>query len=130
MKIPDKTEPTAEDLSVEQQIKKFRKELNSGTVSLMLLVIMAKSKEPLYGYQIAKQLETSSSEKQGSLYPVLRNLSAKGLLNSNVVPSESGPPRRYFSISPLGKKVLEQWLPIWKQTQSFVNQVIGDYDAK
>lgn len=96
----------------------------------MLLVIMAKATEPMYGYQIAKHLETSSSEKQGSLYPVLRNMSAKGLLESYVEPSESGPPRRYFRISMLGKKVLDEWLPIWKQTQSFVNQVIGDYDAK
>lgn len=36
--------------------KKFQKELSAGTVSLALLAIVAQSVEPLYGYQIAKQL--------------------------------------------------------------------------
>lgn len=125
----DKTIPTDQasaDQLIAQQVKKFRKELNSGTVALMLLSIVAKAKEPLYGYQIAKQLESAGSEKQGALYPVLRTMSAKGLLESYVEPSESGPPRRYFKISTLGQAVLVEWLDIWKKTQSFVNGVIGD----
>lgn len=132
---PQHIEPLSTNEGVLVQVKKFRKELNSGTVSLMLLTILANAKEPLYGYQIAKQLESlgpdkQKSEKQGSLYPVLRNMNAKGLLDSHVEPSESGPPRRYFTISPFGNKVLNEWLTIWKQTESFVNQVIGNNHAK
>lgn len=112
--------------AVEQQVKKFRKELSSGTVALMLLSILSKAKTPLYGYQITKLFEQSSSEKQGALYPVLRNLSAKGLLESEVVPSENGPPRKYFTISTLGRTVLNEWLEIWHQTHAFVNQTIAD----
>lgn len=118
--------PLPFDEAVAVQIKKFKKELNSGTVSLMLLAIMNKAEQPLYGYQIAKQLERDGSEKQGSLYPVLRNMNTKGLLDSHVEPSESGPPRRYFQISPLGKLVFKEWLIIWNQTQDFVNHVIGE----
>ncbi len=123
--IPDNT-PSVKTEAIEQQVKKFKKELSSGTVALMLLSLLAKAKEPLYGYQIAKLLVHSGTEKQGSIYPVLRNMSAKGLLNSHVVPSESGPPRKYFHISELGKAVLVQWLDIWNQTQGFVNQTIDD----
>lgn len=111
---------------VELQVKKFRKELNSGTVALLLLSILANAKTPLYGYQITKLLERSNAQKQGALYPVLRNLSAKGLLKSEVVPSENGPPRKYFTISALGRAVLKEWLEIWKQTNMFVNQTITD----
>ncbi|MDG2089883.1 MAG: PadR family transcriptional regulator [Gammaproteobacteria bacterium] len=111
---------------VTQQVKKFRKELSSGTMALVLLSTLAKAKEPLYGYQIAKLLSHTGSEKQGALYPVLRNLSTKGLLESKVEPSESGPPRKYFIISKLGRKVLTEWLQIWEQTQSFVNEVTSD----
>ena len=110
------------------QVKKFRKELNSGTVALMVLAIVSRAEEPLYGYQIAKQLERNGPEKQGALYPVLRNMSAKGLLESYTQPSESGPPRRYFQITNLGKNVLDEWLDIWQQTQAFVNQVTGDHN--
>ncbi len=111
----------------------------------MLLSILADADQAMYGYQIAKRLEhlsaelksqvddsttLHSGEKQGSLYPVLRNLNTKGLLESHVEPSESGPPRRYFKISKLGEKVLQQWLLSWQQTKALVNYVIGDHDAK
>ncbi|MFA9454066.1 MAG: PadR family transcriptional regulator, partial [Candidatus Aminicenantaceae bacterium] len=35
--------------------KKFQKELNSGTAALVLLSLMDRSAEPMYGYQIAKR---------------------------------------------------------------------------
>lgn len=119
------SDPETEE-TVAQLVKKFRKELNAGTGALVVLAVMAQASEPLYGYQIAKQLEDSGFEKQGSLYPVLRNLDAKGLLLSHVEPSDSGPPRRYFQLSPLGAQVLREWLVIWRQTESFVRSTIGD----
>lgn len=119
------SDPETEE-TVAQLVKKFRKELNAGTGALVVLAVMAQASEPLYGYQIAKQLEDSGFEKQGSLYPVLRNLDAKGLLLSHVEPSDSGPPRRYFQLSPLGAQVLREWLLIWRQTESFVRSTIGD----
>ena len=39
------------------QLKKFQKELSSGTVSLVLLAVLRQSRQPMYGYQIAKRLE-------------------------------------------------------------------------
>ncbi len=110
---------------LEQQAKKFQKELNSGTVALMLLAVIGRSATPIYGYEIAKALQQDSDGKQGAIYPVLRNLHAKGLLECEVRLSESGPPRKYFSISPLGQKVLEQWLITWRATQAQVNNILG-----
>lgn len=110
---------------LEQQAKKFQKELNSGTVALMLLAVIGRSATPMYGYEIAKALQQDSDGKQGAIYPVLRNLHAKGLLECEVRLSESGPPRKYFSISPLGQKVLEQWLITWRATQAQVNNILG-----
>lgn len=110
---------------LERQAKKFQKELNSGTVALMLLAVIGRSAAPMYGYEIAKALQQDSDGKQGAIYPVLRNLHAKGLLECEVRLSESGPPRKYFSISPLGQKVLEQWLITWRATQAQVNNILG-----
>ena len=107
------------------QTKKFQKELNSGTSSLVLLSVLGRSKEPMYGYQIAKMLEESGPEilmmKQGTLYPVLRSLEDNGLLESKVEPSVSGPPRRYYKITEDGRAALAEWLEIWKQTKKFVD---------
>jgi len=106
-------------------IKKFQKELNAGTSSLVLLSILSRSSTPMYGYQIAKLLEESGPEipmmKQGSLYPVLRALEENNLLNSTIEPSVSGPPRRYYTITDDGRATLDEWLLIWKQTKMFVD---------
>lgn len=109
----------------ESIVRKFQKELNSGTVSLVLLAILDQSSEALYGYQIAKRLEGASADsvpvKQGTLYPVLRQLEAQGLLGSTVEPSVAGPPRRYYTITPTGREVLEQWKQTWSRTRDFVD---------
>jgi len=106
------------------QVRKFRRELNSGIVSLVLLATLADAGEPRYGYEIAKRLERDPADgpllKQGTLYPVLRSLSAAGLLDSYVEPSVSGPPRRYYRITDDGRAVLEEWKRVWRQTRSFV----------
>ncbi|WNC67344.1 PadR family transcriptional regulator [Thalassotalea nanhaiensis] len=109
-----------------QHVKKFQKELNTGTVALVLLSILKRAKKPLYGYEISKLLDNTHGEKQSAIYPVLRSLSEKGLLNSKVKPSDSGPPRKYFTISTLGKAVLKEWVAIWKEKQSLVDQILGE----
>ncbi len=112
-------------------VRKFAKELNSGTVSLVLLTILARSDEPMYGYEIAKRLEQGSQEKlpvkRGTLYPVLRSMEEKGLLQSRVEPSVSGPPRKYYSITEEGREVLAEWKNMWQQTLNFVDATLkGD----
>ena len=116
-----------DDIQLAQQ-RKFQKELNAGIVSLVLLSILADAREPLYGYQIAKQLERDGAGtaimKQGTLYPVLRSLSAGGFLESEVEPSVSGPPRRYYRITDAGREVLAQWKSAWVSTRDFVDSIL------
>ena len=82
----------------------------------------------MYGYQIAKLLEDNSQNKpmmkQGALYPVLRSLEKNGLLASQVEPSVSGPPRRYYTITHTGRKTLVTWVEIWGQTKTFVDDIL------
>jgi PadR family transcriptional regulator PadR len=110
--------------------KKFQKELNSGTAALVLLSILARAKEPLYGYRIAKLMERDDEStpmmKQGALYPVLRSLEGLGLLESYVDPSVTGPPRRYYKINGAGRETLARWMKIWEQTKDFVDGFIKD----
>ena len=114
-----------------EDVKKFQKELNSGTVALVLLGILGKASEPMYGYRIARYIEENVKGmpimKQGALYPVLRSLESSGLLESEVEPSVSGPPRRYYRITESGRKNLEKWREIWEQTRTLVDSVLqGD----
>jgi PadR family transcriptional regulator PadR len=109
------------------QLKKFQKELSSGTVALVMLAVLGQAGEPMYGYQIAKRLENGGgllSGKQSALYPVLRNLDAAGLLASEVEPSVAGPPRRYYRITDHGRATLRAWMESWTETRDFVDHVL------
>ena len=110
------------------QARKFQRELSAGLTALVLLSVLAEADADLYGYEIAKRLSADSLPaapfKQGALYPVLRNMSAAGLLASRVVPSYSGPPRRYYRITPLGREVLAAWRDTWLSTRAFVDTVV------
>ena len=115
----------------DSQAKKFQKELNVGLVALILLAVLDRSSQPLYGYEIAKRLQQANAGeslfKEGTVYPVLRALSAGGFLTSRVEPSSAGPPRRYYRITREGRALLVQWSGIWTQTRDFVDRVLrGD----
>lgn len=113
----------------DESSKKFQKELNSGIVGLILLAIIEQSAEPLYGYQIVKNLEQYAENlpmmKQGALYPVLRSMETSGFLVSRVEPSVSGPPRKYYEITSSGRRELENWKKIWTDTSRIVNSVLS-----
>jgi PadR family transcriptional regulator, regulatory protein PadR len=106
--------------------RKFQKDLNGGLVGLVLLAVLDQSGEDLYGYEIAKRLASAVEGepvfKEGTVYPVLRALSAGNLLTSRIVPSYSGPPRRYYRITEEGRAVLKQWTAIWSDTRDFVDR--------
>ena len=117
---------------LDSHLRKFQKELSTGTVSLALLAVLGAAREPMYGYQIAKRLEREGegvlSGKQSALYPVLRNLGAAGLLDSHVEPSVTGPPRRYYRITDSGRAVLREWAQAWRATRDSVDSVLQGLD--
>jgi PadR family transcriptional regulator PadR len=122
------TEELAALTSTNEELKKFQKELNAGTTALVLLGVLGQASKPMYGYQIAKLIEANVKGipimKQGALYPVLRSLESSGLLESEVEPSVSGPPRRYYRITETGRETLEMWHAIWDQTKALVDNVM------
>jgi len=109
--------------------RKFQKDLNGGLVGLVLLAVLDQTTEALYGYEIAKRLASANDGtsifREGTIYPVLRALSAAGLLTSRIVPSYSGPPRRYYRITDQGRAVFAEWKTIWAGTRNFVDHFIA-----
>jgi PadR family transcriptional regulator PadR len=108
--------------------RKFQKDLNAGLVALVLLAVLDTADEDLYGYDLVKRLQRANEGellfKEGTVYPVLRSLSASSLLASRIVPSYSGPPRRYYRITDEGRAVLTSWRAIWRDTREFVDRFV------
>jgi PadR family transcriptional regulator PadR len=115
-------------MPAEHSHKKFQKELNAGAVSLVLLAILQKQREPMYGYEIARQLESLAEGDlpmhQGAIYPALRSLERQGLLRSRMLPSDTGPPRKYYQLTAAGKSALADWKPVWQRTKQFVDLLL------
>lgn len=103
--------------------RKLRKELNAGTVALILLAMIEAAGEPLYGYEIARRFEgdDGGDTRLGALYPVLRSLEAQGILESEMRPSDSGPARKYYAMTAEGRQALEAWKEIWAETRDRVD---------
>ena len=108
--------------------RKFQRDLNAGLVALVLLGVLAETGEDLYGYDIAKRLQRAREGdplfKEGTIYPVLRSLAASGWLSSRIVPSYSGPPRRYYRITDEGRAVLAARRAAWRETRDFVDAIV------
>jgi PadR family transcriptional regulator PadR len=108
--------------------KKFHRELNAGIAALVLLNTLNKAEKSMYGYQIATFVgEDKQGEpviKQGALYPVLHSLEDNQLLKSEVEPSVTGPPRRYYTITSAGREALERWIKTWQRTRNYVDSML------
>ena len=124
-------------IDTESANRKFEKELKSGTAALLLLGVISAAGRPMYGYQITKEIEAAVVRpgdrrlfRQGSLYPVLRSMEKSGILSSEIEPSVSGPPRRYYSITEEGGMILEDWQATWKNTRDLVDEILNLRDTE
>lgn len=109
------------------EIKEFKRELLSIAYTLLTLLIIKNYPRPIYGYKII-QLVNSLSDgrivfKEGTLYPVLKKLSKLKLLNSFWGLAGEGPPRKYYTITELGEKYLENLLLMWDEMVQTINMV-------
>ncbi|QHV99601.1 MULTISPECIES: PadR family transcriptional regulator [Spirosoma] len=62
---------------------------------------------------------------EGTLYPLLTRLKNAGLLDYKWVESTSGPPRKYYILTDLGRNSLESLNETWQELAESVNSIIG-----
>ena len=106
---------------------RFDRELLKGnTVTLVLSVL---EERPMYGYQLVKEIERRSEGifkfPHGTLYPLLYNLERKGLIKGEWR-VEGRRNRKYYSLTPKGRKVLERSRKEWKVFVKGMKLVLGE----
>lgn len=98
-----------------------------GVLDLAVLALLAESGED-YGYTLLQRLSEAGlpDMKAGTLYPLLNRLSSEGLVHTEWRAGESGPGRKFFSLTDQGKAVLSEQGPKWtafaKNTISLVER--------
>jgi PadR family transcriptional regulator PadR len=83
-------------------------QLRKGILELAIMGVLYHERH--YGYSLIRVLtETASiSLKEGTIYPILARLDRDGLVRSEWVESDQGPPRKYYALTPLGRKNFDE----------------------
>ena len=77
-----------------------------GVLELCVMALL-KNKD-CYGYEISESLGSQIDIADGTVYPILRKLKAEGLLTTYLQEESGGPPRKYYSLTDLGRETFEK----------------------
>ena len=87
-----------------------------GSVGLLLLNLLTRGE--MYGYEILREASRRSADtfefKEGTLYPALHQLEKKGQIKSEWRTAENGRERKYYSLTPQGKKGVAAYEKQWQ----------------
>jgi len=89
--------------------------LIKGTVDVMILKSL--SWGPLHGYAISRWIAATTEDvfelQEGALYPALRRLEAKGLLESSWAVTDTGREARVYTLTQDGRRQLRAEMRTW-----------------
>jgi len=108
-----------------------RRKLIKGSIDSLLLCLI--SQQPMYGYQINKELERRSQGyfkfKEGTLYPALHRLEKAGLILGKWQSLPGERHRRYYYITNKGNRVLVAKMDQWRDFLAAMNLIIQPVSA-
>ena len=70
---------------------------------LELCVLAMLHQRDRYGYELSEQLSKTIDIADGTVYPIMRKLKADGLVTTYLSEESGGPPRKYYSLTDLGR---------------------------
>ncbi len=96
-----------------------------GLLSLLLLGLLAE--RPDYGYSLVERLRDGGLDDvaEGTVYPALARLERHGWVTPYHVPSERGPSRKYYRVSPAGHDELAARLAGWRHLTQVIDLLTG-----
>src|SRR5688572_8234428 len=102
---------------------KLELELRRGVV---VLATLSQLRAPRYGYELRQALADKGMPiEEGTLYPLLRRLETQGLLKSEWQ-TESGSPRRYYSLNADGRKLLKKLAASWQGMNDAMDRLLKE----
>src|SRR5258705_9749260 len=98
-------------------------QMRKGVLEFCILSIL--SHQEVYPSDIISRLKDAKLiVVEGTLYPLLTRLKNAGLLSYRWVESNAGPPRKYYSLTPLGEKFLDELRTTWNELVTAVSQTM------
>lgn len=99
-------------------------QMRRGTLEYCVLALL-RDKER-YGFDLVRALSAGDGmvTSEGTIYPLLTRLRRDGLLESTWEESPSGPPRRYYRLTPRGHRALAEFTDEWQRFRDAVDRFI------
>ena len=111
---------------MEQKRYRPRLEILQGTLDMLILQVTALT--PLHGYAIAQRLQQISQDilqvQQGSLYPALHRLEARGWLKAEWKTTETGRDAKFYGLTRAGRRQLDTERANWARMAQAVALVL------
>jgi PadR family transcriptional regulator, regulatory protein PadR len=105
----------------------FSRELKKGSTEMLVLSLL--EHRPRHGYEIGKQIEATSGGRLrfriGSLYPILCRLEDRGLISGRWIERDGERRRRYYRLTPAGRKALAAERALWRQFVATIDAITG-----
>jgi transcriptional regulator len=102
-------------------------DIQKGSAEMILLALLEARQR--HGYQLAKLIESQSENRLqfhvASLYPMLYRLERKGLVEGRWVEKAGERRRRYYRLTPAGRKTLAEQRRSWREFVSALNRLTG-----
>ena len=93
---------------------------------LELCVLSLLQKHDRYGYEISETLAGHIDIADRTVYPILRKLKADGLLTTYLQEESGGPPRKYYTLTALGRETYQAARAVYLRFARSVKQLLED----
>lgn len=101
-------------------------DLVQGTLDLLILKMLAL--ESLNGWAVSQRLKQVSGDvlqvSDGSLYPALHKLEQEGWVSAEWKPSENNRRAKYYSLTGLGRRKLDQESADWARLSAAISRIV------
>jgi PadR family transcriptional regulator PadR len=101
-------------------------QLRRGVLEYCVLSLLAD--EQLYGFDLVRRLGAVDGlvTSEGTIYPLLSRLRREGWVATTWVESETGPPRRYYALTPAGRGALSGFVQEWRRFRDAVDHLLAE----
>jgi PadR family transcriptional regulator PadR len=99
-------------------------QLRRGVLEFCVLALLRD--EERYGFEIVRALSQADGlvTTEGTLYPLLGRLRKEGVVETTWRESSSGPPRRYYRLTPAGRSLLTAFTAEWMRFRDSVDSLL------
>ena len=99
-----------------------------GLLTLLLLTLLAEHDD--YGYSLVERLREGGlgDVAEGTVYPALARVERSGFVETYHVPSDRGPARKYYRITPAGRAELARAVTAWHELAHSVARALDPED--